>query len=98
MDYTDMYKKATKAHRVLELFKGTPGGVVIDADTILADLAEKADFHESGIAAEVIDIWAKSEDQKSVERLFELLLDVGFEEYLDICIQKTTVRPAESKK
>ena len=91
MTVIDRTKVGKKAQQVLNLLENTPDGVVIDADTILADLFEKANFEESGMAAELLGIWARSE--ASVEQLFCLLTDCNFEDYLDLCIAKTTKAP-----
>lgn len=88
--YIDKTVIAKKAQQVLDLLNDTPNGIVIDADTILADLLGNADFEVTGIAAELLDIWAKSDDQASVEQLFCLLTDCAFEDFLDMCIAKTT--------
>ena len=45
------------------------------------------------MAAELLGIWARSEDKASVEQLFCLLTDCNFEDYLDLCITKTTKTP-----
>lgn len=93
MTVIDRTKVGKKAQQVLNLLENTPDGVVIDADTILADLFEKANFEESGMAAELLGVWARSEDKASVEQLFCLLTDCNFEDYLDLCIAKTTKTP-----
>ena len=90
MTVIDRTKVGKKAQQVLNLLENTPDGVVIDADTILADLFEKANFEESGMAAELLGVWARSEDKASVEQLFCLLTDCDFEDFLDMCIANTT--------
>lgn len=89
----DCTKVGEKAQQVLNLLENTPDGVIIDADTILADLLEKANFEETGMAAELLGIWARSNDKANVEQLFLLLTDCNFEDYLDLCIAKTTRTP-----
>ena len=49
--YIDKTVTAKKAQQVLDLLNNTPNGIVIDADTILADLLENANFEVTGIAA-----------------------------------------------
>ena len=88
--YIDKTVTAKKGQQVLDLLNNTPNGVVNDADTILADLLENANFEESGIAAELLDIWAKSDDRASIEQLFCLLTNCALEDFLDMCIAKTT--------
>lgn len=93
MTAIDRTKIEKKAQQVLNLLENTPDGVIIDADTILADLCEKVNFEESGMAVELLGIWARSNDKASVEQLFCLLTDCDFEDYLDLCIAKTTRKP-----
>jgi len=92
MDIKNYYHKGLeeKGKKVIKLLNSTPDGVVHDADTILADFMEDVDFKESGIASEIIDIWTKSIDRYSVEKLFCLMTGVAYEDYLDICIRDTT--------
>lgn len=89
----DRTKVGKKAQQVVNLVENTPDGIIIDADTILADLLERSDLASSGIAAEMLGIWARSEDKASVEQLFCLLTDCDFEDYLDLCIANTTRKP-----
>lgn len=93
MTAIDRTKVGKKAQQVVDLLENTPDGTVIDADTILADLLEKANFEETGMAAELLGIWARSDDWASVEQLFCLLTDCDFEHYLDMCIANTTRKP-----
>lgn len=79
-----------KVQKVLELQNSTPNGVVFDADTILADLIAAADFEVTGLAAELLSIWDKSEDRASIEQMFCLITGCAFEDYLDRCIAETT--------
>ena len=80
----DMIEQITKKNG------NTPNGVIRDADTILVDLINNADFEETGIAQEVFDIWKESKDKKSVERLFELFTDMSFDMYLQKCDSEIT--------
>ena len=86
MTVIDRTKIEKKAKAVVELLENTPDGIVFDVDTILADLFEKADLETTGIAAELLGIWARSDDRASVEQLFCLMTDCDFEDYLDLCI------------
>lgn len=76
-----------KAKRLSE---NTPDGIIVDGDIILCDIMQNADFEITGIAADIFNIWLASSDRESVERLFYNLTDVSFEEFVDMCIQKTT--------
>lgn len=75
---------------IRSLCDNTPDGVVIDADTILADIADANDMHENGISTDIFNIWEKSNDKKSVEMMFFEFTGVKFTEFLDSCIEKTT--------
>lgn len=85
-----------KVQGVLELLGNTPNGVVIDADTILADLIAAADFEVNGVAAELLSIWDKSKDRASIEQMFCLITGCAFEDYLDRCIAETTQAEKEA--
>lgn len=85
-----------KVQKVLEQLNNTPNGVVIDADTILADLIDDADFEVSGLAAELLSIWDKSGDRASIEQMFCLITGCAFEDYLDRCIAETTQAEKEA--
>jgi len=83
----DLEEKAKKA---LELYRQTPEGQIIDADTILADAVEAADFEMTGLGEETIRIWQRSNDRESLEQVFYNLAGIEFETYLDRCIKETT--------
>lgn len=93
----DRMTTAEKADRVLDLLSDTPAGVIRDADTVLKDIMDEADFEISGLAAEIIGIWKKASDKASVEALFKSFTDYGFNGWLDKCIRETT-RSAGSAK
>lgn len=76
--------------KVEELNNSTPNGQIVDADTILADMVEKADFEISGIAQDIMNVWKNSRDKKSVEDIFYLFTDIKFKEYLEYCIEEMT--------
>lgn len=73
--------------KVIELQDNTPDGVIFDADTILADLIEKCDFHISGLAKYLFKIWKESDDKFAVEEMFYLFTDTKFEDYLNSCVE-----------
>ena len=79
-----------KARKALELYAQTPEGQIVDADTILADAVQTADFEMTGLGEETIQIWQRSNDKPSVEQVFYNLAGIEFGTYLDRCIQKTT--------
>ena len=76
--------------KVKDLLANTPNGMVRDADTILYDAIEEADFEITGIAESVLRAWEKSTDKKSVEEMFYTFTDMHFEDFLERCIRKTT--------
>lgn len=79
-----------KIKEVETLINNTPNGVVIDADTILADAVEKTDFEVSGIAKEIFDIYKNSADKRAVKEMFYLFTGMDFKRYLDKCLAETT--------
>jgi len=78
------------AREVLALQDKTPNGLIRDADTILADIMDTIGFEETGTANELINIWLRSKDKKSVEDLFFLMTGVSFKDYLESCLNETT--------
>lgn len=86
----DRMTTAQKADLVLDLLASTPDGVIRDADTVLKDIMDEADFEVTGIAAEIIGIWKKSGDKPSVEELFKSFTCYGFAGWLNKCIRETT--------
>lgn len=60
----------------------------IDEDTILVDAIEACDFEFSGIAEDIFNIYEKSTDKKSLERLFFEFTDMEFSDYLEKCIKR----------
>ena len=59
---------------------------VRDADTVLADILEGADFEITGIAADLLKIHQNSKDRESVETCFEVLTGWTIPDYLKKCI------------
>ncbi|HBT65619.1 MAG TPA: hypothetical protein DEB10_13265 [Ruminococcaceae bacterium] len=80
---------------VTELLDNTPNGVIIDADTILADILDSVDTEVTGLAKEIFQIWQNAADKEAVESLFAALTDVSFDEYLERCIEQSTRRECE---
>lgn len=58
-------------------------GVIIDTDTILADLVQNND---EWFAQDIFNIWETSTDKRSVEQMFFEFVGVEFNEYLRRCI------------
>lgn len=85
-----IYSIYNKVEKVEKLFKSVPNGVIVDSDTILADLTEECNMRESGLSSDIFDIWKNSYDKKSVEDMFEVFTDTGFEQYLEKCIIETS--------
>lgn len=65
------------------------GGSIIDGDTILADIVENADMEVPGLSENLMEIYLKSNDKKSLEDMFECITGVTFEYYVDTCIEST---------
>ena len=80
-----------KIKEVKHLNHNTPDGGIIDADTILADIVEKSDMQETGLADELLMVYEKETDAKhAVKDVFLMLTGISFEDYLDACIEKIT--------
>ena len=62
-----------------------PNGLMRDADTVLADIMQEANFEINGLAKDIFNIWRKSSDRKSVEQMFFELTDYNFQSYLEKC-------------
>lgn len=69
--------------QVEKLHNNTPDGVIIDADTILADLVQNND---EWFAQDIFNIWETSKDKQSVEQMFFEFTRVEFNKYLRRCI------------
>ena len=73
------------AEQVLDLSTKQPDGMIHDADTILADIMEAADFQVSGISDDILKLYLEVENKDDFESLFYLLTGVTFEYYLHKC-------------
>lgn len=60
-------------------------GIVHDADTVLADIMQEADFEITGLGKEIFDIYKKTRDREAFENLFYSLSGETFEEYIIRC-------------
>ena len=72
--------------------KSWEGRAIIDSDTILADLLEKCNYQETGLAHEIFDIYKSSADKEAVKKLFYAFTDIEFDSYLGTCMKMITRR------
>lgn len=86
----DVLKIARMANEVLDLMAKTPPGVIVDGDTILADIMEETSFEESGTTEELVAIWKSTADKEVFHRLFMLFAGIDFEDFLELAIKETT--------
>lgn len=70
------------AEHVMDLSTKQPDGMIHDADTILADIMEAADFQVSGISDDILKLYLEVENKDDFESLFYLMADEKFENYL----------------
>lgn len=70
------------AEEVMDLSTKQPDGMIRDADTILADIMETADFQISGISDDILKLYLEVENKGDFESLFCLMADKKFEDYL----------------
>lgn len=71
-----------------KLIDNTPDGYIVDADTLLCDAMEKADFEVTGLAKDIFNIWLNSSDRASVEAVFYDLTDMQLDEFVELCLEK----------
>ena len=69
-----------------------------DADTLLADTLETADFEATGLSEGIFRIWENSSDKKSVSDLFFALTDKPFIEFLTECAVMYSKKDLTTKK
>lgn len=79
-----------KIYIARNLYKSVPDGLITDCDTLLADIEESSGMKITGLSMEIFNIWEKSTDRPSVEKMFFTFTGTGFSEYLDSCIKNTT--------
>lgn len=70
---------------VEDMAEHLPNGLIRDADTVLADIMQEANFEINGLAKDIFNIWRKSSDRKSVEKMFFDLTDCDFMSFLEKC-------------
>lgn len=80
-----MNKIESMIEEVEQLNANTPDGIVVDGDTILADLIKDVDFEFNGLSQDIFNIWKKSNDKKAVEQMFFEFTDMKFDKYLEKC-------------
>lgn len=90
MDNNAVNQILNNIDQVEELYSNTPDGRIIDSDTILADLIEKADFEVTYESLELFDIFKNTTDKQAFLEMFYFFTDTPFEKYLAHCIEKTT--------
>lgn len=60
-------------------------GVIRDADTVLADIMQNADFEITGLGKEIFEIYKKTSDKEAFENLFYSLSGETFENFIGKC-------------
>lgn len=70
---------------VEDMAEHLPNGLIRDADTVLADIMQEANFEISGLAKDIFNIWRKSSDRKSLEKMFFDLTAYDFLSFLEKC-------------
>lgn len=92
IDFVDDMESLVK--EVEALNDNTPNGVIVDADTILADITEHAisegGMQDNGTAQYIFDIWKRSSDREGIEAMFEFFTTVEFKDFLLACKERIT--------
>ena len=77
--------------RQIELLNSiTPNGMIIDSDTILADLLLNLDNEVTGFSQDIFNIYKRSKDKDAVKQMFFEFTDTEFDDYLDKCMKEIT--------
>ena len=79
-----------KIRQVELLNTSTPEGIIIDSDTILADLLSNVDNEISGFSQDIFNIKKRSKDKDAVKQMFFEFTDTEFDDYLDKCMKEIT--------
>lgn len=76
--------------KIIQLNNNTKDGIVIDGDTILADIMNDSslDHKVTGLSNEILETWLNSSDKKGIEKIFLTFTDVEFTDYLNQCLDK----------
>lgn len=72
------------------LNSSTPNGMIIDSDTILADLLLNVDNEVTGFSQDIFNIYKRSKDKDAVKQMFFEFTDTEFDDYLDKCMKEIT--------
>lgn len=77
--------------RQIELLNSiTPNGMIIDSDTILADLLLNVDNEISGFSQDIFNIYKRSKDKDAAKQMFFEFTGTEFDDYLDKCMKEIT--------
>lgn len=79
-----------KIRQIELLNSSTPNGMIIDSDTILADLLLNVDNEISGFSQDIFNIYKRSKDKDAVKQMFFEFTDTEFDDYLDKCMKEIT--------
>ena len=64
--------------------------MIIDSDTILADLLLNVDNEVTGFSQDIFNIYKRSKDKDAVKQMFFEFTDMEFDDYLDKCMKEIT--------
>lgn len=79
-----------KIRQVELLNSSTPNGMIIDSDTILADLLQDVDNEVTGFSQDIFNIYKRSKDKDAVKQMFFEFTGTKFDDYLDKCMKEIT--------
>ena len=68
-----------KIRQIELLNSSTPNGMIIDSDTILADLLLNVDNEVTGFSQDIFNIYKRSKDKDAVKQMFFEFTDTEFE-------------------
>ena len=71
-----------KIRQVELLNTSTPEGIIIDSDTILADLLSNVDNEISGFSQDIFNIYKRSKDKDAVKQMFFEFTDMPDKVYM----------------
>ena len=84
-DYLD-----NAAATILSLQHKMPDGVVLDADTVLADILDNMETEVTGSGFELIQLYLSSCDKAGFCRMFEVMTGTTWNSYLDETLRVMT--------